>query len=107
VNTNSGWYTSHDTGQKTGNDKVQKRISNCTPMTRYVQRLTSPAMERTELMDVEEANRITTGRLPSHRPEGECRRLPDDRMLWKRDNLMRFATFPTINSVLSNADELR
>jgi hypothetical protein len=31
----------------------------------------------------------------------------DDRMLWKETALMRFAHFPTINSVLSNADELR
>jgi hypothetical protein len=47
------------------------------------------------------------GRLSRHRQHGECRRLPDDRMLWKGTSLMRFAPFPTINSVLSNAGELR
>jgi hypothetical protein len=30
-----------------------------------------------------------------------------DRMLWKGRALMRFAAFPTINSVISNAAELR
>jgi hypothetical protein len=33
--------------------------------------------------------------------------VPDDRMLWKWNALMRFAPFPTINSVLSNAGEFR
>jgi hypothetical protein len=33
--------------------------------------------------------------------------VPDDRMLWKWTAVMRFAHFPTINSVLSNAAELR
>jgi hypothetical protein len=35
------------------------------------------------------------------------RQLPNDRMLWKGTALMRFASFPTINSVLSNSAELR
>jgi pyruvate/2-oxoglutarate/acetoin dehydrogenase E1 component len=33
--------------------------------------------------------------------------VPDDRMLWTETVLMRFAEFPTINSILSNAAELR
>jgi hypothetical protein len=47
------------------------------------------------------------GRLSSHRPDGENRGLPDNRMLWKRKTLMRFAPFPNINSVYSNAADLR
>jgi hypothetical protein len=70
-------------------------------------RLTSPAMERTELIVGEGANHLRAGRLSRHRPHGECRRMADYRMLWKWTNLMRFATFPTINSVFSNAAELR
>jgi hypothetical protein len=46
-------------------------------------------------------------RLSRHRPDGECRRVPDDRMLWKGNALMRFAPFPTINSILSNGAEFR
>jgi hypothetical protein len=64
-------------------------------------------MERTDLKVAEGANRLRAGRLSRHRPDGESRRLPDDRMLWKWTNLMRFAHFPTINSVFSNAAELR
>jgi hypothetical protein len=64
-------------------------------------------MERTELMVGEGANRLRAGRLSRHRPDGESRRVPDDRSLWKGTALMRFAPFPTINSVLSNAAELR
>jgi hypothetical protein len=64
-------------------------------------------MERTELMVGEEANRIRAGRLSGHQQDGKCRRVPDDRMLWKYTALMRFAPFPTIDSVLSNAAELR
>jgi hypothetical protein len=33
--------------------------------------------------------------------------MPDDRMLWKGTVLMRFAPFPTLNSVLFNVDEHR
>jgi hypothetical protein len=55
----------------------------------------------------EGANRLRAGRLYRHRPDGESRRLPDDRMLWKGTTLMRFAPFPTINSVFSNVAELR
>jgi hypothetical protein len=33
--------------------------------------------------------------------------MPDYRMLWKGNTIMRFAHFTTINSVLSNAPELR
>jgi hypothetical protein len=47
------------------------------------------------------------GRLSSHRPDGESRRVPDNRILWNGIALMRFAIFPTINSVRSNAAELR
>jgi hypothetical protein len=47
------------------------------------------------------------GRLSRHRPDGECRRVPDDRILWMWTDLMRFAHFPTINSVFSNAAVLR
>jgi hypothetical protein len=55
----------------------------------------------------EGANRLRAGRLSRHRPDGESRRVPDDRMLWKGTALKRFTHFPTINSVLSNAAELR
>jgi hypothetical protein len=64
-------------------------------------------MERTDLMAGEGANRLRTGRLSGNPPEGELRREPNDRMLWKGTALMRFVHFPSINSVLSNADELR
>jgi hypothetical protein len=47
------------------------------------------------------------GRLSRHRPDGENRGVPDGRMLWKGNAQMRFASFPTINSVLSNAADLR
>jgi hypothetical protein len=33
--------------------------------------------------------------------------MPDDRIFWKGTTLMRFALFPTFNSVLHNAAELR
>jgi hypothetical protein len=59
-------------------------------------------MERNDLMVWEKANRFRVGRLSRHRPEGESRRVPDDRMLWKCTALVQFALFPTINSVLSN-----
>jgi hypothetical protein len=62
-------------------------------------------MERTDLIVGEGANRLSAGRLSSHRPDGECRRLHDDGMLWKGTALMRFANLPTINSVLSNAPD--
>jgi hypothetical protein len=55
----------------------------------------------------EGANRLWAGCILRHRPDGECRRVPDARMLWKGTALMWFATFPTINSVPSNASELR
>jgi hypothetical protein len=54
-------------------------------------------MERTELMVGEELKRLRAERFSPHRPECESRRLPDDRMLWKGNSLMRFAKFPTIN----------
>jgi hypothetical protein len=50
-------------------------------------------------MEGEGANRIRAGRLSRHLPDGESRRLPDDRMLCKGNTLMRFAPFPTIISV--------
>jgi hypothetical protein len=64
-------------------------------------------MERTVLMVGEGANRLWAGSLSRHRPDGEFRRVPDNRMLWKWNALMRFTHFPTINSVLSNAADLR
>jgi acyl carrier protein phosphodiesterase len=64
-------------------------------------------MERIDLMVGNGANRLRLRRLSSHRPDGESRRVPDNRMLWTGTALMRFADFPTINSVLSNAAELR
>jgi hypothetical protein len=67
-------------------------------MTRLDVRLTSPAIERTELMEGEGAIRIRAERLSRHLPDGESRRVPDDRMLWKGNTLMRFAQFPIINS---------
>jgi hypothetical protein len=53
-------------------------------------------MERTELMVGEGVNRIRAGRISRHRPVGECRRVPDFRMLWKGFTLISFAHFPTI-----------
>jgi hypothetical protein len=64
-------------------------------------------METTELMVGEGVTGLRAGRLSRHRPFGESPRVPDDRMLWKWTALMRFARFPTINPVLSNAGELR
>jgi hypothetical protein len=55
----------------------------------------------------EGANRLRAGRYSRHRPDGESRRVPDDRMLWKGTAQMRCAHFPTINSVLSIATEPR
>jgi hypothetical protein len=60
-------------------------------------------MERTELILGEGANRLSVGRISRHRPDGESRRVPDDRMLWKGTTIMRFAPFPTINSDHSNS----
>jgi hypothetical protein len=64
-------------------------------------------MERTELMLGEGVNRLWSGRLSPHRPDGDSCRMTDDRGLWKGNAQMRFATFPTINSVISNASDLR
>jgi hypothetical protein len=64
-------------------------------------------MEKTELILGEGFNRLRSGRLSSHRPDGERRRMPEERMLWKRNALNRFAHFPNINSFHSNAAELR
>jgi hypothetical protein len=55
----------------------------------------------------EGANRLRVGHLSRHRPDGERRRVPDDRILSKWTALIWFAHFPTINSVLSNAAYLR
>jgi hypothetical protein len=54
-------------------------------------------MEQTELSVVAGVNRFRVGRLSRHRPEGESRRVPDDRMLWMGYTVMRFNPFPTIN----------
>jgi hypothetical protein len=64
-------------------------------------------MERSELIVGQEANRIRAGRLSRHRPDGESRRMPDDRMLWKWNTLKQYSHFPTIYSVFSNAAGLR
>jgi hypothetical protein len=58
-------------------------------------------------MVVEGANLLMAGRLSRHWPDGESRRVPEDRMLWNGTALLRFAAFPTTNSVVSNAAELR
>jgi hypothetical protein len=60
-------------------------------------------MEPTDLMVGEGAMRLRVGRLSRHRPVGECRQLPGDRILWEGTTLKRFSHFPTINSFLSNA----
>jgi hypothetical protein len=52
-------------------------------------------------------NRHVAGRLSPHWPDGEGRRVPDDLIICKGTALLRFAHFPTINSVLFNAAELR
>jgi hypothetical protein len=64
-------------------------------------------MERIVLMVGKGANRLMAGRLSCHRPDGESRRVPDDRMLWTGTAVMRFADFHTINSFLSNTVVLR
>jgi UDP:flavonoid glycosyltransferase YjiC (YdhE family) len=64
-------------------------------------------MERTELMAGERANRLRAVRVSRHGLNGEIRRVHDDRMLWKGTALMRLAPIPIINSILSNAAELR
>jgi hypothetical protein len=64
-------------------------------------------VKRSELMVWEGVNRLMAGRLSPHRPDGESRRVPDDRMFWKGTALLRFVHFPTFNSVLSNVAELR
>jgi hypothetical protein len=103
----SGWYASQANGQSAGSLTVLRRISNSTPKTRRDGRLSSPAQERTELKLGEGVNRNRAGRLSRHRRDGESRRLPDDRMLWKGNALKLFATFPTMNSVHSKAAEPR
>jgi hypothetical protein len=60
-------------------------------------------MARTDLMVGEGANRFMVGRLSRHRPDGESRRIANDRMLWKGTALVQFALFPTIISVMTNA----
>jgi hypothetical protein len=54
----------------------------------------------------EGSNRLRAGRLSPHWPDGESRREPDDRIPWKRTDMMLFAHIRTIISVLSNAAEL-
>jgi hypothetical protein len=64
-------------------------------------------MERTKLMVGEGVNRLRAGRLSPNRPDGESRRVPDDRMHWKGNGLMRFAKLTNINSVISYGADLR
>jgi hypothetical protein len=101
VRSASGCYASHATGQKGGSRRVQRGISILINTTRPDGHLSSSAMERTKLMVGEGSNRLRAGRLSRHRPDGESRRVPDNRILWKGTDLMRFATLPTINSVSS------
>jgi hypothetical protein len=101
------WYASLDTCQRAGSHGVQRRISNLTSKTLHDGRLSSPAKQRTELLVGEGVNRLRLRNLSRHRPDGERRRVTDDRMLWKGKTFMLFAPFPTINSVLSNVAELR
>jgi hypothetical protein len=64
-------------------------------------------MESSELMVGEGGSRTRAGRISHHRLDGESRRVPDSRMLWMGTALLRFAPYLTINSVSSNAGELR
>jgi hypothetical protein len=64
-------------------------------------------MTQTEQMVGEGVKQLRTGHLSRHRPDGESRRMPDDRMLYKWIALKRFAQFPTLDSVHSNAADLR
>jgi hypothetical protein len=64
-------------------------------------------MKRTELMVWEGVNGLRAGRISPHRPEAESCRVIEDRWLCMGNALMRFAPIPTINSVLSNAADLR
>jgi hypothetical protein len=64
-------------------------------------------MERTELMLGEGVNRLRACRTSRHPPDGEIRRMPDDRMLLMRNTLKLFAPSPTMNSNHSNASDLR
>jgi hypothetical protein len=101
------WNTSHANGQRPGSRGVQLRISNFTPTRLREVRLSTPGMERSELKVGEVLNRLRPGTYSRNMPDGEKRRVPNDRMLWRGTALMRFAPFPTINSVLSNAAEHR
>jgi hypothetical protein len=107
VQPDSVCYASHAIGQREGSRGVQIRISNLTPTTRRDGRLSSPAMERTEFIVGEGVKRHRALRVSRHRPEGESRQVHDDRMLWTKTALMHFAYYTTINSVISNAAELR
>jgi hypothetical protein len=95
------WYASHATGQRAGSRRIQIRIPNLTLMTLRDVRLSSHGMERTHLMAGEVAIRLRAVCVSIHRPNGENRRVPDNRMLWIWTALMRFAHLPTINSVIS------
>jgi hypothetical protein len=64
-------------------------------------------MERTELVVGEGTNRFRAGRFSRHQPEGESRRMPGDRMLWMWTAQKRFAPYTTLNSVHSNAADIR
>jgi hypothetical protein len=55
----------------------------------------------------EGANRLRAGRYSRHRPDGEPRGVPENRMLCRWTALRRCAIFPIINSILSNANEPR
>jgi hypothetical protein len=57
-------------------------------------------MEPTVFIGGEGARILRVGRLSRHRPDGERRRLNDDRILWMGTALLRFSPFPTINSFL-------
>jgi hypothetical protein len=58
-------------------------------------------------MLVEGTNRLRAVSFSRHWPDGESRRVPDYRMLRVCTALKHFAPYATINSVSSNAAELR
>jgi hypothetical protein len=70
-------------------------------------RLSSPALDRTELMVGNGANRIRAVHFHSIRSSGTRRLSPSGRCHERRPGLSQFVPSPAINSVLSFACELR
>jgi hypothetical protein len=69
--------------------------------------LTSPALDRNELMVGKCANRISVVHFQSIRSSGNLRVSPTGRYRERRPGLSQFVPSPTINSVRSIAYELR